>query len=654
MDKPARHRTTQSAIAAVALFAAAANALCASGSASAAGLDQFIGFGDSTMDSGYFRYGATGGSPGLPSNAPTDTIDRLIQATVAAGGSGAFLGPGVVDTVQLAAKFGLSALPSTFPGGGGTNYANGSAQTVPTTADDGYSHGLYNNVPIVTQIYNYLAAVHNAANPNALYMVSYGGNDLIWLQNQAPQGFQPLPYIQSLATALTASITSLQAAGARTIVVLDVYAYAKLVGPDGALTPANAVVVDEAATYSAEVWSGLGAAGVNFVPADVEGVLRYVSQNPTRFGFTAATVLASSPACGTTVGLVCAPSQLVTPNAEQTYLWGDANHLSTAGQTIEADYIYSLLAAPSEISLLPQSAVQVGLARTATIQRQIDLSGQHRGPNGVNAWVSAGADSLSFKNAPNFPNASGSPFGGAVGVDYRTPGGVIVGMAVTASGQTQGFSSGGHFNQAAETLSLYAAYSVGPLWSNAIAGYGLLQNHIARQAPLGSFTDENNADTDGRSLALALRAGYDFHLGPVTTGPVVGAVLQQVGINGFTETGSTGLTALSFGQQTWGSAVSQLGWRGSVDADRWQLFADMEWNHELAGRNHTVTASLTSIAAPSWSAAAVPLASDWATASVGVAYKLGPQVIIDAAVSAMFANPRTTSCGGELGLNVSF
>jgi hypothetical protein len=25
------------------------------------GLDQFVGFGDSTMDSGYFRYGSTGG-----------------------------------------------------------------------------------------------------------------------------------------------------------------------------------------------------------------------------------------------------------------------------------------------------------------------------------------------------------------------------------------------------------------------------------------------------------------------------------------------------------------------------------------------------------------------------------------------------------------
>ena len=624
------------------------------GTVSAQAPNQFIGFGDSTMDSGYFRYGATGGSPGLPPGAPSDTIDKLIQATVAAGGSGAFLGPGVVDTVQLAAKFGLSALPSTYPGGGGTNYANGSAQTVPTTADDGYTHGLYNNVPIVTQIYNYLGAVHGAANPNALYMISYGGNDLIWLQNQAPPTLSPLPYLQSLATALTDGVASLQAAGARDIVVLNVYAFAKLVGPGGTLTPANATVVNQAATYSAEVWSGLGVAGVNFVPADVEGVLRYVSQNPTSFGFTPATVLASSPACGSTVGLVCAPGQLVTPNAEQTYLWGDPNHLSTAGQTIETDYIYSLLTAPSEISLLAESAVQVGLARTATIQWQIDLSGQHRGPNGVNAWASAGADSLSFTNAANFPNASGTPFGGTVGADYRTQGGAILGMAVTAGSQNQGFSTGGHFTQTGEALSLYAAYSAGPLWGNAIASYGLLQNSIAREVAIGNFIDQNDGNADGHSLALALRGGYDFHIGAITTGPVAGAVLQQVRIDGLTETGTSGLSALSFGNQTRGSEVSQLGWRGSVDLGNWQPFADLEWNHEFADKNRTITASLTSIAAPSWSADAIPIAANWATASVGVSYKVSPQVIVAAAASAMFASPQASSYGGELAVNVSF
>lgn len=125
------------------------------GTAGAGGLDQLIGLGDSTMDSGYFRYRSTGGSPGLGGPGSAAAIDALIAATVAAGGTGAFVGPGVVDTVQLAARFGLSALPVTIPGGAGTNYANGSAQTVPTTAADGYLNGLFNNVPIVTQISNY-------------------------------------------------------------------------------------------------------------------------------------------------------------------------------------------------------------------------------------------------------------------------------------------------------------------------------------------------------------------------------------------------------------------------------------------------------------------------------------------------------------------
>ncbi len=624
------------------------------GTASAAGLNQFIGFGDSTMDSGYFRYNPTGGSPGLPPGAPSNAIDLAIQATVAAGGSGAFLGPGVVDTVQLAARFGLSAMPFIVGGGGGgTNYANGSAQTVPTTGADGYLHGLYNNVPIVTQIYDYLASVNNVANPDALYMISYGGNDLIWLQIQGGS-VAPLPYLANLASSLTSSIVSLQAAGARTIVVLNVYAFAKLVQADGTVSAANTIVVNEAATYSAEVWSGLGAAGVNFVPADVEGLLKYASQNPTKFGFTPATVLASSPACGNTTGLVCAPAQLVTPNAEQTYLWGDPNHLSTAGQTIESDYIYSLLTAPSEISLLAETAVQGGLARAATIQGQIDLSGQHRGPNGIDVWVSAGASALGIKNAPNFPNISGTPFGGTVGADYLTPAGVIVGAAVTAGGQTQHFSTGGSFSQVGEAVSLYAAYRAGPVWGNAVASYGLLQNNVARQVPIGIFTDQDSGNTNGNSLALALRGGGDWHIGPVTTGPVVGVVLQQAHIDGFTETGSSGFSALSFGSQTLNSAVSQLGWRAAVDAGAWQPFVEMDWNHEWAGKNRTVTASLTSIAAPSYTAAAAPVASDWATVFVGTSYRLSQLVMLRGAFSAFVVNPQVVSYGGELGLSVAF
>ncbi len=620
------------------------------GTATAGKLDQFIGFGDSTMDSGYFRYQSTGGSPGAGGPGSAAALDAAIAHTVAAGGTGAFVGPGVVDTVQLAAKFGLTALPTTIPGGG-TNYANGSAQTVPTTADNGYLNGLYNNVPIVTQISNYLAAVHNAANPNALYMISFGGNDLTWLETQGA-GLSPQTYLKSLANSLTAGVANLQAAGGRTIVVLNVYAYARVVGPGGILAPADVIRVGDATTYSADVWSGLSAAGVNFIPADVEGVLKYVSQHPTRFGFTAATVLASNPACGVTSALVCAPSQVVVPNAEQTYLWSDDHHLTTAGQTIEADYIYNLITAPSQVSLLAETAVWSGLARAAAIQGQIDPSPQHRGPNGVNVWVGAGAGNLSVNNSANFPNESGTPYGGTVGADYLTPAGVIIGAALSAGGQVQNFSTGGHFQQVDEAVSLYAAYRTGPLWGNAVASYVQLQDHIARQVPLGSVIDQNSGDTDGHDLALALRGGWDFHSGPVTVGPVAGFVLQHVTFDGFSESGTSGLTALSFGGQTRNSAVSQLGLRGSVDIGDWQPFAEMNWDHDWAGGNRSITASLTAIAAPSYSVAAVPVASNWASASLGTSYRVSARTSVRGAVAAMFVNPQVGSYGGGVSVSV--
>ena len=517
-------------------------------------------------------------------------------------------------------------------------------------------NGFPNNVPTVAQISNYLAAVNNIANPNALYMISTGANELFWMQTQQT-GLSPQQLYQTYmvpwADALAASVATLQADGARTIVVLNLNEYARLVDANGNLSPTNAVDNAESKTYAATIWSSLRTAGVNFVPADIDSLFSYVSQNPTKFGFTAATVLASNPAC-TTSGILCSPGTLVAPNAEQTHLWADDAHLTTAGQTIEVDYIYSLLTAPSQISLLAETAVQDGLARAATIQGQIDLSGQHRGLNGINVWIAGGANALTVKNATDFPNASGPPFRGMVGADYLTPAGIIAGAALTAGGQTQRFSTGGNFNQVDEAVSLYAAYQAGPVWGNAVASYGLLQDHVARQVPLGNFIDQNNADTSGRSLALALRGGGDFSLGPITTGPVVGVVLQQVRLNGFTETGTSGVTALSFGSQTRNSFVTQLGWRASTDLGNWQPFAEADWNHEWGGKNRTITASLTSTAAPPYTTAAAPVASNWATVSLGASYKLNAQLALRGVVSAVLVNPQVISYGGALGLNLSF
>jgi outer membrane lipase/esterase len=456
-------------------------------------------------------------------------------------------------------------------------------------------------------------------------------------------------YLSDGAVALAAAVASLQAAGARTIVVRNSYDYALLAGLGGDIPSANADAYARSVALWKSEWSSLTAAGVRFIPADNNSLFRFVAKNPTLFGFTVSSVLSAN-----------APSPLpaivalATPEQQQSYLWINGPHLSTAGQTIEADYTYSLLVAPSQMSLLTETAVQGGLSRAATIQGQIDLSGQQRGPGGINVWTSAGGNRLRVKNETGMANEAGTAFSGSLGVDYQTPGGLVLGAAVTAGEQRQDFSTGGHFDQVDEALSIYAAYRTGPLWGNAVASHGQFQDKIARDVTLGVFTDHNNANTTGQSQALALRAGGDISLGRFTTGPVMGVVLQQVHLNGFSETGASGVTALSFANQTRESAVGQLGWRVLLDVGAWQPFAEAKWNHEWAGKDHAVTAALTSVAAPSYTMDAAPIASDWATVSLGASFKLNSRVIMRGEASAVLFNPDGESYGGELGLNVSF
>ena len=131
-------------------------------------------------------------------------------------------------------------------------------------------------------------------------------------------------------------------------------------------------------------------------------------------------------------------------------------------------------------------------------------------------------------------------------------------------------------------------------------------------------------------------------------------MLQQVRIDGFTETGSSGITALSFGSQTQDSAVTQLGWRGSWTLGNWQPFADVEWNHELADKNRTITASLTSISGS-------VLVHRRRTGRLRLGHRIGRRLLPGQPADDVGPPPqpcssihRSTSYGGELGLNVSF
>ena len=134
--------------------------------ASAQSFNQAITFGDSNVDSGFYL-----NVPGGPDGGANFDFDWPFAAANAAGKP--TTSRGMMSEV-LASHFGLTAIPSNQPGG--TNYASSGAKNA--NENDGTNGGFGNAVPTVTQFQNYLNDNGGRANPNALYLISSGPNDV--------------------------------------------------------------------------------------------------------------------------------------------------------------------------------------------------------------------------------------------------------------------------------------------------------------------------------------------------------------------------------------------------------------------------------------------------------------------------------------------
>jgi outer membrane lipase/esterase len=581
---------------------------------------------------------------------------------LAAGGNAHPTGPGLGNAQILAGFFGLSANSASQPGG--TNFAIGNSVDyhvppgfVPVKATGNqYPNPLLPGT--ATQIDNYLASVNGRANPNAIYLLSSGGNDsAAALSTFGPSSPAAVAYLLGEAQALTNSLVNLQAAGARYIILSNYY-------PGPSDVPAS---TSYARTILSATWSDLAAAGVRFIPADTASVFAAVEKKPAAFGIThdphgiGPNNYACLPAIGSKMtsgyGITCAPTTtpstthgyLQSADATHTYLFLDGVHLTEAGQQIEADYFYNLLVAPSQISYLAETAIQTTYQTIIGIQQQIDLTQRLRQP-GWNVWVNGELWYLTLdSSSAGFPSDPGFPLSGSMGIDYKWQNGWLTGAAITAGYVNPTFSLGGGYHQDTVALSLYAGYRNANWWGDLVGTAGWLGYDTSRPVPIGITVQQNNGSTNGDDLSLAGELGYDFHAGAVTHGPVTGLILQQARIGGFTESGS--FTSLSFGSQVRNSEVGVLGYQARLDWGSWHPFVQVVWDHEFDPLDRTVTASLTTIAAPSYSLPAVVLGRDWATASVGTQVAFTSALSGIASFTAQLGQNHATVFGGLIGLN---
>jgi len=191
--------------------------------AAAQNYNQFIAFGDSTTDTGWFANGKLSPIPNV--------FDAGVAIAIANGGNAHFTGPGPGNAQILAGFFGLSANAANTIGG--TNYAIGGAFINGGPAP----FSAYTNIELIDlglppnpalpsttgEISNYLASVGGHANPHALYLFSTGGNDVFISLALGLTTAQATPYLDFEAQALATSIAGLQGAGARYIIVANEY-----------------------------------------------------------------------------------------------------------------------------------------------------------------------------------------------------------------------------------------------------------------------------------------------------------------------------------------------------------------------------------------------------------------------------------------------
>ena len=396
-----------------------------------------------------------------------------------------------------------------------------------------------------------------------------------------------------------------------------------------------------------------------------------MEQNPLAFGITAPI---TSNACiapkgwpfGSGYGFLCAPTTtpppagtdygyLVSADATQTHLFMDGTHLTQAGQLIVADYFYSLLVAPSEMSFLAETAIQTTFRSTVTASNSRSIFSPKSAPCPAGTCGSMASFCIlrSTTILTGFPNDPGHPalrhHGRRLQVAERlarpaphSPRATSIRLSRSAAATRR--------IPVRSVSTRHIATSIGGATSSAPAAW--LDDTTNRTVPIGITVQPNNGSTSGHDLSLAGEIGYDFHAGPVTHGPVAGFILQQAKINGFTESGS--FTSLSFGAQIRNSEVSVLGYQTSFDWEMLHPFLKAVWDHEFDPLDRLVTASLTTMAAPSYSLPAVVLGRDWATTTVGTQVTFAPAWSGIASFTAQLGQNHALVFGGLIGLNYSF
>ncbi|HET8765187.1 MAG TPA: autotransporter domain-containing protein [Rhodanobacter sp.] len=659
-------------------------ALLFSTAASAATFSKVVVFGDSLSDAGNI------------SLATAPSIQPPLEFTT---------NPGHVAMQDLAGSLGYTLAPSLA---GGTDYAWGGAGVLTN------SPGTPAAVPTITsQVNAYLAA--GSADPNALYSIWGGANDIFYAATAAGAGAMAQQLIQQN---VAAQIAQLQAAGmtaaqiaaltptitqqVTTAVTQQVLAGAgvsgfmtadqvqaaigaaaqqevKLIGqlqgagvknllvfnlPNIGVTPsgiAQGAAAQEQLTalsvlFNTTLNSGLGQMGKGIIPVNTYALLNEVVANPGAYGFANVT----TPACGAGSSSVqCGPQGSGLPytyaaGTDQNYLFADGVHPTTAAHAMLAQVVLSELAAPGQISLLGEAPLAASAAQTRAVRNQMLADGTG---SDTRVFVNVDYAHQRYDAQAASPKTTSNNVNLTLGVDAKLADHVSAGVALGVGQSNADFAGGGGYQLQDVSGIGYLTYHNGGGYLGGYANFGQANfSDIDRRIAIGNGSRTETGKADGSHLGGGLTGGWWFDFGSLRTGPFATAEWQTVKVSGYSESGNDS-TAMWFGRQQRNALIGTVGWRlqGQWQAGATTLapYVELAWNHDGKADPRTVTAGLNSMNG-SFALAGFSPDKTWGTADLGLSARFSQQLSGWVGYSGRFSDNSQKYNSVNLGVKYAF
>ncbi|MGN2246741.1 autotransporter domain-containing protein [Frateuria sp. GZRR35] len=616
--------------------------------------------------------------------------------------------PGMVAIEIAGARLGLPVSPSVA---GGTDYAWGgagvlnNAPNTPLTAQT-----------VTAQVNSYLADV--SIDPKALYAIWGGANDIFFhatavaasstaqqliasniaaaVAQARAQGLpdsQVANFTAQITPVITAQINAgvaaqagvpasafetpgqaqaaiaataqqevtligkLQGAGVRNLLVFNLpniglTPSARAQGPDAANQLAGLGLI-----YNGVLQTGLSQMDVGIIPINAYALLNEVVANPAAYGFTNVT----DAACGVEVKAVqCGPQGSGLPysypdGADQTYLFADGVHPTTAAHAMLGSYVVSVLAAPGQVSLLGEAPLAATGAQYRTIRNQL-LADGHGSDTRFFASVDVGHQR--FDATSGSPHTDSDNVSLMLGTDARVNDNVSIGVALSLGQHNADFAgnAGGYKMQDISGLG-YALYHNGGGYVGGFGSFGQSNfSDVNRRILLGQALRTEGGKADGSHLGGGLEGGWWFGTGSLKTGPFAHVEWQTVKIDSYTESGADS-TAMWFGAQQRDALIESLGWRlqGQWQAGGATLmpYVELAWNHDDKADPREVRAGLVSMPGSFALTGYVP-DKTWASADVGLSAQFSPNVTGWFGYHGRFSDDTQKDDSLNLGVKVGF